>query len=155
MAGWLSHEDATRFLFEGGGHLSYSRPVRQEADFLEGSASNTIGLAALEAAVTAIEEVGVPAAFAHVQAWHDRAAPELSARGWQSLRALDPAARSGILSFVPPAGVDATTLPDQLGRLGVSCSLPDGVLRLAPHWPNSLSEVDAVVSAIDRIKLSS
>ena len=32
VAGWLSHEDAFRFLVEGPGHLRYDRPVRQRAE---------------------------------------------------------------------------------------------------------------------------
>ena len=34
VAGWLSHEDGLRFLFEGEGHLRYDRPIRRRADWL-------------------------------------------------------------------------------------------------------------------------
>ena len=51
LASWLSHEDGLGFLFDGAGHLRYDRPIRQRADWIEVGAQNTIGFAALEAAV--------------------------------------------------------------------------------------------------------
>ena len=32
---------------------------------------------------------------------------------------------------------------------GVSASIPDGVLRFSPHWPNGLHEVSRVAEALD------
>jgi hypothetical protein len=31
----------------------------------------------------------------------------------------------------------------------VAVSLPDGLLRFAPHWPNALGEVELVLAALD------
>lgn len=152
VAGWMSHEDAFSFLFEGRGHLRYDRPIRPAAGFVEGGAFNVLGLVGLEAALDLITALGVPAIYAHVQAWHDALEPGLRALGFQSARAPDPAARSGILSFDPPAGVDLKALAGALGQAGVAVATPDGRLRFGPHWPNSLAEVplveDAVASAI-------
>jgi selenocysteine lyase/cysteine desulfurase len=149
VAGWLSHEDGVRFLFDGPGHLRYDRPIRARADLVEGGAMPVVVLAALEAATEPILALGVPEILEHVQAFHDGLEPGLLARGFQSLRSAVPAQRSGILSVLPPAGVDVVALHAGLGRRGISCTIPDGRLRFAPHWPNALAEVPVVLDALD------
>jgi len=149
VAGWLSHEDGLRFLIEGPGHLRYDRPIRAQTDFVEGGAAPVVQLAALEAALEPITALGVPAILEHVQAFHDVLETGLRARGFASLRATLPAQRSGILSVLPPAGVDVVTLHAGLGPRGISCAIPDGRLRFSPHWPNALTEVPVVLDAID------
>lgn len=148
-AGWLSHEDAVRFLLEGEGHLRYDRPIRTRADFVEGGAMPHVVLAALEAALEPIVALGVPAILAHLQAFHDALEPGLLARGFHSLRSPVPAQRSGILSALPPAGTSVVALHAELARRGISCAIPDGRLRFAPHWPNAVAEVPVVLEALD------
>lgn len=146
-AGWLSHEDALRFLFEGPGHLRYDRPLKSDPTLFESGAINALGFAALEASVAAIESIGVEGIFEHVQRYHDALEPALIDRGFTSER--HATLRSGILSAVPPEGTDLSQLVKSLGALGVAVSQPDGRLRFAPHWPNALSEVPRVVRALD------
>ena len=146
-AGWLSHEDALRFLFEGAGHLRYDRPLKSDPTLFESGATNALGFAALEASVAAIESIGVDGIFEHVQRYHDALEPALIDRGFTSER--HATLRSGILSAVPPEGTDLAQLVKSLGALGVAVSHPDGRLRFAPHWPNALSEVPRVVRALD------
>ncbi len=147
VAGWLSHEEPIRFLFEGAGHLRYDRPIRRDPSFLESGAINGIGFVALEASVAAIESLGVPAIFEHVQRYHDALEPALIERGFASER--HASQRSGILSARPPEGVDLRALVSALNERGVACTQPDGRLRFAPHWPNALDEVRGVVAALD------
>lgn len=149
VAGWLSHEDGLGFLFAGQGHLRYDRKIRQRADFVEGGAYNTIGCAALAAALDLILALGVPQIFAHVQAYLDELEHGLRARGFTSLRARRPEQRSGILSVLPPNPGDVIGLQRELGERGVACSTPDGLLRFAPHWPNDRAEIAGVLAAID------
>jgi cysteine desulfurase/selenocysteine lyase len=147
MAGWLSHEDGIGFLFHGEGHLRYDRPVRRRADFLEAGAYNSVGLHALQASVSLIEQIGVSPIFSHITAYLDALEAGLLAQGYTSLRAADPAARSGILSVYPPDGIDPVALAADLNARGIGVTLPDGRLRFAPHWPNSLDELPAVLEA--------
>ncbi len=147
MAGWLSHDNGLGFLFEGEGHLRYDRPVRRAASFLEPGAAPSAGMAALEASVADIHNLDQHAIFAHVQSWHDAVEPGLLALGFRSLRASDPGARSGSLCLKPPSDVDVVKLLAPLAAEGVSCAIPDGCLRLAPHWPNALSEAPRVLAA--------
>lgn len=151
VAGWLSHEDALRFLFEGEGHLRYDRPIRRETTLFEGGAYNTIGLAALEAGIAPIEALGVARVHEHVQRYLDPLEAALIAQGFTSERSADPTRRSGILSVVPPPGVDLIALWSALGERGVVTSTPDGRLRFAPHWPNAVSEVEHVIDSIGTI----
>ncbi len=148
-AGWLSHEDGTSFLFAGAGHLRYDRPLKQELQLLEGGSSSTLGFAALEAAIDPILTLTPEAIFPHLQRYHDAVEPGIVARGFRSRRSPDPSARSGILSFEPPPGISAADLVTQLRPRGVAASMPDGLLRLAPHFPSSLSESETVLSALD------
>jgi len=148
-AGWLSTTEAFTFLMHGAGHLRYDRPLRDSLDWMEGGVQTAAAFAALGAAVSMLSAVGVADIAEHVQGLHDLLEPGLLARGFQSARAADPAARSNILSLRPPPGVDLSSLAERLGAQGVSVSIPDGWLRLAPHWPNSAAEVPFVHAAID------
>jgi cysteine desulfurase/selenocysteine lyase len=149
LAGWLSHEDPVSFLTQGAGHLRYDRPIRREAALFEAGSTSALSQAALEASVDLLLALGVPAIHAHVNRYLDLLEPALVARRFQSLRAADPARRSGILSLVPPTGVDVVGLRDALSAQGVVAAIPDGALRFAPHWPNALEEVEKVVTACD------
>jgi selenocysteine lyase/cysteine desulfurase len=149
VAGWLSHEEPDSFLYAGPGHLRYDRPIRQSADFLEAGTLSAVGFAALGASVETLLELGVPAIFAHVNRYLDELEPLVVARGFRSLRARDAERRSCILSLVPPAGVNLGELRNALGKRGVVCAIPDGLLRFAPHWPNHLGEIPLVARALD------
>jgi selenocysteine lyase/cysteine desulfurase len=150
LAGWLSHEDPVSFLTEGReGLLRYDRPLRRRADVFEASSSASAAFAALDAAVGTTLELGVPAIHEHVAAWCDRLEPLLRERGFGVLRAAVPAGQSGILSARPPPGLDARHVRDALGAAGVAVAIPDGLVRFSPHWPNSLTEIDAIAEALD------
>ena len=151
VAGWLSHEDGLRFLFEGAGHLRYDRPVKRSAAMVEGGAYNGLGLAGLEASVDLILALGVHAIHQHVQAYLDPLEAGLRSRGFASARAARPEARSGILSVRPPEGLTVQALQGALSARGVAVTIPDGWLRFAPHWPNAPGEVPRVLAALDEV----
>ena len=153
VAGWMSHEDGFGFLFEPG-QLRYDRPIRKEASFVEAGAFNTAGFAALGVSGGMLAELGIEAIFAHVQAWHDRAEAGLEALGFTSLRASDPAARSGTLSLRPPTGTTAAQWAQALAQQAMVVTQPDGCVRLAPHWPNALEEADLLLEVCERLLAS-
>ncbi|HET7540576.1 MAG TPA: aminotransferase class V-fold PLP-dependent enzyme [Polyangiaceae bacterium] len=148
-AGWLSHEEGVRFLFEGPGLLRYDRPIKSGIQFMEGTSANVAGYAALEAALAPILQLGVPAIFDHVSAYLDELEAGLLARGLRSLRPREAARRSGILSFEPPAGLAAADVVAALHERGVYATMPDGLVRFAPHFPNSRAEIPLVLAALD------
>ncbi len=120
-------------------------------EFLEGGNYNTAGLAALEASLDLIQQIGVPAIYEHVNRYLDVLETGLLARGFQSLRAKDPRYRSCTLGLIPPSGISVIDLHRELTVRGVTCALPDGVLRFTPHWPNNPAEIPFVLDAIDQI----
>lgn len=147
-AGWLSHEDALAFLFHGPGHLRYDRALRTTIDFVELGAQSAVGYAALEASLGLIQNLGVDAIYAHANAYLDLLEPRLVALGFESLRCADVARRSCILSLKPPTDIDITALYAAIEESAVACTIPDGHLRFAPHWPNAFSEIGTVVDAV-------
>ncbi|MCC6622356.1 MAG: aminotransferase class V-fold PLP-dependent enzyme [Deltaproteobacteria bacterium] len=146
--GWLSHEDGARFLFEGPGELRYDRPLRPAPRVFEGGSSSSAALIALHEGVSLLNQVGVAAAYEHVQRWHDLLEPALVARGFVSARAATPARRSGILSFRPPPGTSLPELQQRLAAGRVIVSIPDGWLRFAPHFASTLDEPALVLEAL-------
>ncbi len=150
VAGWLSHENALTFLFEGPGHLRYDRPLVPSARMVEGGMANTLGAAGLAASVELIQGLGVPAILAHVDRYNTLLDEALTELGFVSHQARDPELRSGSACFSPPPGVDVIALYQKLDPKVVSAATPDGVLRFSPHWPNALSEVPLVVDEVTR-----
>lgn len=146
-AGWLSHQDGELFLFKGKGHLRYDRPLLAHPRVFEGSTANAAGLVALEAGLDLLRALGPSAIAEHVQRYHDALEPRLVALGFRSLRAKDVQLRSGIVSYRPPDGVDVTSLFARLSSRGVRISIPDGLVRIAPHFANPLDEVEIVADA--------
>lgn len=148
LAGWLGHEDALTFLFEGPGHLQVDRPFRVTADVIEQGAQSGASLAALQASVEILDRLGVAKILEHVQALHDALEPVMVDLGFRSMRASDPSSRSASLCVLPPPGVDVRALHRALLSRGVVASIPDGFLRFAPHWPNASTEVPFVIESL-------
>lgn len=150
-AGWLSYEEGANFLFQGPDQLRYDRDLLPNPLSFEGSTLNAAGFAALEAGVDLLQFVGPQAIYDHVQELHDELEPLFVKRGFTSLRAADSSLRSCILSFEPPAGVQVGALASGLRAQGVMISIPDGKVRLSPHFSNSLAEVEVIDAALDRV----
>jgi selenocysteine lyase/cysteine desulfurase len=148
-AGWLSHEEGTRFLVQGPGELRYDRPIKSGVQFMESGSSSGVGVAALEASLEPIRTLTPSAIFTHVSGYLDELEAGIIGRGLTSLRSSRAERRSGILSIVPPASTSATELMLGLRRRRVEVTTPDGLLRFAPHFPNARSEIPRVLAALD------
>jgi selenocysteine lyase/cysteine desulfurase len=98
-------------------------------------------------------ELGPEHIFAHVNQYLDALEAGLLERGFRSLRARDSERRSCTLGVTPPSAASrsASRIASDLAAHGVVCSGPDGVLRFAPHFANALSEVSAVLAALDAV----
>jgi selenocysteine lyase/cysteine desulfurase len=150
LVGWLSHDDPVSFLTEGVGHLRYDRSIRREASLFEAGSSSDLTLAALDASLAILLALGVPEIHAHANRYLDRLEPSLVERGFASHRAPEGPRRSCILSATPPPGHDPRLLRRALAREGVAVSIPDGLVRFSPHWPNDPDrELWRVVAALD------
>jgi selenocysteine lyase/cysteine desulfurase len=150
LAGWLGHEDPVAFLRGDEPKLRYDNPLRHGAQALEIGTSNVIGLAALGASVELLTQLGVPAIYAHIDAYLDQLEAGLVERGFRSHRANAPALRSTLLSVTVPDDVRLSKLGATLRDRGVVCNTPDGLMRFAPHWPNGHDEVPKILAAVDQ-----
>lgn len=130
------------------GNLVDGGELLKSAQVFEGGMLSDIAVAALNESVALIRQLGVPQIFAHVQAYHDLIEPELVGLGFESLRSSEIKKRSGTLALKPPTGVHAGELVALMERAGVAASSPDALLRIAPHWPNALTEVPQVVRSV-------
>jgi cysteine desulfurase/selenocysteine lyase len=149
LAGWLGHEDPAAFLIGDEPQLRYDNPLKVGARALEIGTSNVMGLAGLGASLEILAGLGVPAIHSHVEAYLDRLESGLAERGFRSRRAKVAALRSTLLSMAVPDDVRLSSLAAALRDRGVICNTPDGLIRFAPHWPNSLDEVPVVLDAVD------
>lgn len=147
QAGWLSFVDGTRFLFEPD-RLRERRPYLAAPRVLEGGSSSTAAAIALLEGVKLCRAVTPAVAFAHVQMLHDRVEPRLTALGFVSERAAFASGRSGTLAARPPADVSLQALQAALSKRGVVVSIPDGRLRLAPHFASTIAEADTFVEVL-------
>lgn len=145
-AGWLSHPDPVDFLLAEN-RLRYDKPVCHQVQSLEIGTSSALSQVALEASVDILLHLGVENIYRHVQSYLDALEPALMEAGWTSLR--HPQLRSGSLALRPPqASGTARQWSQQLAEQGIRASTPDGLLRLSPHWCNSLDEVPRVIQAL-------
>lgn len=149
VAGWLSHDEPTSFLFEGGGHLRHDRPIRADLRFLEGANVSAASFAALEASLDLTLKLGLSEVFDHVQAVNDAIEGRAIELGFTSMRSPHANRRSGSLCLSPPDDVDVVTLQREIVRQGVACAIPDGYLRFSPHWPNAVDESEQVVLTLE------
>jgi selenocysteine lyase/cysteine desulfurase len=130
--------------------LRYDNPLKRGAQALEIGTSNVIGLAALGASIRLLQQLGIPAIHAHVDAYLDQLEAGLIERGFRSHRAKAPALRSSLLSMTVPGDVRLSKLAAALRSRGVICNTPDGLMRFAPHWPNAHDEVPEILSVMDQ-----
>ena len=149
--GWLSHEEPLDFLFGGEGLLRYDKALKRDITVVESGVANAIGFAALDASLSLLLQLGIERIFEHANAWIDQLEAGLIERGFESLRSANASQRSGILSVVTPKPEDSVALHDALNAAGITCNVPDGKLRFAPHLPNHLDEVTQVLEQIDTV----
>jgi len=150
-AGWLSHERPIEFLMGGSARLDYERPLLESARVFEAGSGSVASAAALEAGLDAILELGVGAIFEHVTRYLAELEAGLDARGLTHRGASYAAGRSAILSLELPRNSELGAVALELRARGIACSTPDGLLRFAPHYPNSLAEIPEVLAALDAV----
>ena len=149
ITGAMSYVGAMDMLVAGPGHLSYQRPLRDDAQVFEGGMFSSASYAALSASLELILALGVPEIHHHVNRYLDVLEPAFVARGFVSMRLPDAARRSCTLSLRPPAPHSAPALASALAERGITSACPDGLLRVSPHWPNHVAEISHVLAALD------
>ena len=142
-AGWLSVKGAETFSRLMDYDLTWYDDARR---FEVGTLPCEI-LAAMGASLSLPLEIGMPEVARRVAMLAGRIVAWAESN--PSVRLLtpsDPARRAGIVAFVPP---DVEGVAGRLADAKVSFSLRLGGVRLAPHYFNTVAEVDAALRAIE------
>lgn len=150
LGSWLSLPEPFDFLVTGDPSLNPNQRQPRPGDptTLEGSSPNTLGYAALDAAVKFLLQADPKAIFTHIQALQDPIDRAMTAWGWNSLRSEDPQGRSAILSYDPPPGLDLVALASRLAAHGVQAGIPRGRLRFGLHLMTTQSDVERLLEVM-------
>ena len=116
---------------------------------MEHGTLNSAALSALEVALDILLQLGISNIKRHTKLYIDQLEAGLIELGFRSLRAAH--GHSSILSLYPPTTIDVIDLQQQLAEHQISCAIPDGKLRLAPHWPNAVSEIPYILATMKKL----
>lgn len=94
---------------------------------------NMLGIHALEASLSLLEELGAETIAAAIEARIERLIELVDQAGFELLSPRLPEQRAGILTFRVP-GVDQQQLYQQLMKQGLMCASRGGGLRFSPHF---------------------
>ncbi|MEA3639351.1 MAG: aminotransferase class V-fold PLP-dependent enzyme [Lamprobacter sp.] len=108
------------------------RPAASARRFECGS-PNMLGIHALEASLSLLEETGAETIATAIEARVERLIELVDQAGFELLSPRLPLRRAGILSFRVP-GVDQQWLYQQLMKQGLMCASRGGGLRFSPHF---------------------
>lgn len=141
-AGWLAQASSGDF----GRFLDYDPTWHADARRFEVGTIPYQDIVGMNASLSLLLELGLPRIEAHVAALCDRLmAWALSTPGVRLLTPTEPERRAGIVAFAT-ADVDGDSRRLRTAR--VTHSVREGAIRLAPHFHNTLGEVDRVIEAL-------
>ncbi|HLX58055.1 MAG TPA: aminotransferase class V-fold PLP-dependent enzyme [Ktedonobacteraceae bacterium] len=148
--GWFSVEKP----FE---HFKYDQPLKQGAARFEHSSSNRISIVALDASLGIFESIdgGMQAVAARIQGLTGHAIAGLERLGYTVVTPQGAGERSGIVCFQPhPERQDLTpqAIVDELAARQIYAAARSGVVRISPHFYNTLEEIDALLNALGELK---
>ena len=138
FTGWLAVEDAWDF-------FNYNQNLLPDARRFEYATANFLGITALSASAGLLWEAGIDKIEQHLLALGEVLIAQLSEIGLVFRGAPDRKNRSGIYSF---AGTDMEQLFEYLLKKNIVCSLRNGLLRISPHFYNTMSEIEELIKQI-------
>jgi cysteine desulfurase/selenocysteine lyase len=145
------HEYGWRMLEHAG---DYDRPDWQPAHSarrFECGSPNMLGIMALEASLSLLEEVGMPAvAKALAERLHWLQEGLLALPGVQLLSPVEPARQAGILTF-RLAGWEQQSLFARLKAEQVICAPRGGGIRLSPHFYTQARVIDETLALLHQL----
>jgi cysteine desulfurase / selenocysteine lyase len=142
LPGWISFE-ATQ---------DFTRLTDYRYDMLEDARRFEIGSLAFQDfvgfhnSVELLLEIGVDRIFEHIRTLEDRLIGWAEARSIEVVSSLDDERRSGILCLQPP---DVENVFGRLMAADVRCAYREGAIRFAPHWYNTMEEIERVIEVLD------
>ncbi len=146
VVSWLAVEGSTRF----DDMLRYDLSWRSDARKYELATLGLQDYLGLARSVEIFLEAGLDAVRSHILAVQAPLLRWIESR--HDVRAVTPlqpeGRRAGIVSFAPPALTEAASA---LEAAGVVFALREGAVRLAPHYYNTVSEMEEVVQVLDGV----
>lgn len=128
------------------------RPAASARRFECGS-PNLLGIHALEASLSLLQEVGMETVEQRLRERVAVALEEVQRRGFERLSPDDPERRSGIVTFRVP-GREPEALHQQLMQRGVICACRGGGIRFSPHWYTSREQLRRAFRLLDELLAS-
>lgn len=125
------------------------QPARDARRFECGS-PNLLGIHALEASLSLIEEVGIDQVWHAIQSRIESLIERIDRCGWELLTPRAPERRAGILTFRVP-GIESRELHAELMRRRVLCAHRGGGVRFSPHFHTSLEVIDRALVQVEEI----
>lgn len=111
---------------------------------------NLLGIHALEASLSLLEEVGPDHVWRLLQSRTEHLIAQLDRRGYELLAPRDPARRAGIITFRVPGRAAEWLYPRLMAR-GVLCAQRGGGIRFSPHFHTPLAVIDRALDILDAI----
>ncbi|MCC9310314.1 aminotransferase class V-fold PLP-dependent enzyme [Kitasatospora sp. RB6PN24] len=146
-SGWFGYEEAAEVTRGHPGGLRYDRPQRATAARVEGGMYDLLGMVGLAEALAELEAVGIGAVADRVLALGDRLRAGISALGHHLAIPDRRGGHSGIVSFSSPEKTGAR-IAGELASAGIQVSVPDGLVRVSPHFWTTDEEVEVFLSGL-------
>ena len=145
MVSWLATADGADFA----DMLHYRLDWRDNARKFELATLGLQDYLGLARSVEVLTEVGLAEIRRHLHRLHQPVIEWIDSRaGARCLTPRDPNRRSGILAFTVP---DVHRTAQELTHRGVVFSVREGLIRLAPHFYNTVEEMHEVVGILEEV----
>ncbi|XAL99624.1 aminotransferase class V-fold PLP-dependent enzyme [Phycisphaeraceae bacterium D3-23] len=141
IAGWMGRVNALDY-------GSYDERYQPDARRFEPGTWNIPGIKAMGASLSLLNEVGIDTVWKRIDALNQHLRGGLADKGYRVVTPGGPDERSGILSFLPPAGVDPAAIEQQLQANRIILAMRGGRLRASPHFYNSIEQVDRLLAEL-------
>lgn len=133
--GWTSVADPWNF-------FDFDQELAATARRYEGGTVNIPGMWGMHAALSTLLDVGLDSIESHILALTQILLDELTEiEGVEIYSPRPTSERAGIVTIVPPKGVDPSAAFEELARRRVFISIRGGKLRYSPHFYNSADEI--------------
>ena len=142
LPGWISFE-ATQ---------DFTQLANYRYDMLEDARRFELGSLAIQDlvgfhnSVELLLEIGVDDVWRHIRELQDGLIAWAGSRGVAVTSNIDEARRSGILCMRPP---DPEATFQRLAAADVRCAYREGAIRFAPHWYNTMEEIERVIEILE------
>lgn len=129
---------------------NYDQPTREpakDARRFECGSPNLLGVHALEASLSLIDEVGIASVWSEIQARVAHLVERIDQHGFELLTPRDPAHRAGIVTFRVP-DCSSPALYAELMKRRVLCAQRGGGIRFSPHFYTPFEVIDRAIEQV-------